>query len=147
MKKIGIIFQALLFFLPIVSLCGCSGESNEETWDEMPEKISSFLIQYFPGECQSFDKLSNGEYVAKMKNSVTVIFNSECQWISVNGNGGTISSYFLYDCLNEKLYNYIDGLGMLDNVYKVFIDKGIYYVELLDTDIEYDSMTGTITET
>lgn len=137
----------LIGAIVFVALTSCSTTSNEETWDKMPWKISSFITEYFAGECQSFNELSNGDFQVVMKNGPTIIFNNDYNWISVNGNGGTISEYFLYNCLPETLYDYIEGLDYLDQVYTVKIENGNYYVELIDTNVKYDTATKTITET
>lgn len=130
---------ALAVLIIIMGACG------DDAWDEMPTSISNFVSQYFPfGEIQSYTETADGS-VVHIKNGATLTFDRNYSWVEVNGNGATLPVEFLYDCLPESLYDYVESIDSLNDVYRVSRQSRIITIELSDAKITYDEVTGTIT--
>ncbi len=130
---------ALAILIIIMGACG------DDAWDEMPTSISNFVSQYFPfGEIQSYTETADGS-VVHIKNGATLTFDRNYSWVDVNGNGATLPVEFLYDCLPESLYDYVESIESLNDVYRVSRQSRIIAIELSDAKITYDEVTGTIT--
>lgn len=130
--------------IAIVACCATSGCSSDDAWNELPSTISQFVSKYFPEQGVSGFGESDGIYHVKMKNGAALSFASDYSWISVNGYGGTLPQMFLFDQLPPELYEYIQGLDQLKDVYSVTRDDRHYTVSLLDSSIIYETATGKI---
>ena len=53
---------------------------------------------------------------------------------------------FLFDQLPPELYEYIQKIDALGDVYSVIINRGLYTVDLIDTSVVYDMSTGAISQ-
>lgn len=122
-----------------------AGACNSDTWDEMPQSIANFVSQYFPfGELESYTE-SNGVEVVKIKKGATLTFDSNYQWIDINGNGSVLPSQFLYDQLPDALWRYIEEGENQNNVYRAQRSGGFITLLLHSTEIKFNQDTGEIT--
>lgn len=139
MKRNTITSFALFVVILMMGACG------NNAWDELPRSISSFVSEYFPfGEVQSYTEVKNGSIV-KIKNGATLTFDQNYEWTDVNGNGTVLPQNFLFDKLPDTLYDYIESMESVNDVYRVSRSANIITVEFPDSTITYDSDTGTIT--
>lgn len=130
-----------LLLVAMTTLPSC----HSTEWDDMPSEISEFLSKYFPEqEVSDFGSTDDGYHV-RLKNSVAVTFNNNCVWLSVNGYGQTLPQMFLFDELPPVLYEHLQELGELNNVYAVSRDTKSYFVRLLDSDLNYNISNDEIT--
>lgn len=138
MKRNTLTSIALIVIILMMGGCG------NNVWDELPQKIVFFISEYFPeGEIESY-KTSDDGSVVKIKNGATLSFNSDYQWVDVNGNGATLPQQFLFDKLPTNLYDYLESIEAVGGVYRVRHYANIYKVNLLDSELEYDELTATI---
>lgn len=123
-----------------------TGACNSDVWDDVPVPITNFISRYFPfGELESYTTHGNTETVT-IKNGATLTFDSDYEWTDVNGNGMTLPSQFLFDCLPATLYKYIEGLEMQADVYRVTRTSVSITVDLHSTEVVYNRSDGDITE-
>ncbi len=121
------------------------GACGNNAWEELPSSIVAFVTQYFPyGEIQSYTESSEGS-VVKVKNGATLAFDKNYAWTDVNGNGVPLPGDFLFDQLPGDLYDYIESIEGVGDVYRVSRRSRIVTVEMLDNTLTYDEITGTIT--
>lgn len=131
----------LIAALMIFCLSSCHGSE----WDDMPSQISEFVSKYFPAqEISEYGSTDDGYHV-RIRNSAAITFNNNCNWLSINGYGGTLPQMLLFDELPPVLYEYLQETESLDGVYAVSRDTKVYFVRLLDSDLSYDMATDTIT--
>lgn len=139
MKRNGLTFLALMVIVLLMGAC------NNNVWDELPSPIVKFVSEYFPfGEVSSYKVTESGSEV-NIKNGATLKFNKDYEWVDVNGNGQELPQQFIYDKLPPVLFNYIQEMEADHSVYRVVRLANIIKVYLLDSDIEYDESTQTIT--
>lgn len=118
---------------------------HNSLWDEMPSEISKFVSKYFPEIDIAEYNVVNGGYSVEMLNSATIRFNDSYIWTSVNGNGATLPQMLLFDELPGGLYEHLEAIEELGNVYLISRDSKIYRVQLLDSVLTYEIATGKIT--
>lgn len=144
-------FVALLAIMNLLSGC----EDNNVTDDSIPYCITSCMDQYFQGRAMSeYQELDNGYYRFSVKNGPTLVIDiiSNNDWnplfdlISYKGNGETMPQNMAWNKLPADLYNYIDGLESINQIYEMELSGNIITVTLTDTIVQYNTKTGTITE-
>lgn len=147
-----LVLPALLGFL-----AGC--ENNDVEEEGMPYALRQFADQYFQGrDISDYEKLSNGNYKFDISNGPTIVVSLSTEvtkppmtnlasLISYQGNGETMPQTMAWNFFPPELYNYIDGLEDINKIYSMELKNGVYYVSLFDTDVQYDTVTGTIIET
>ncbi|MDE6266411.1 MAG: hypothetical protein K2M07_03565 [Muribaculaceae bacterium] len=134
---------ALVFLAVTLIFAGCS---NNDLIDRLPEKISDFLEEYFPGQAvSSADFTPEGEYMVRLHNSALLTFDKENNWRSINGYGSTLPQMFLFDQLPPALYQYLQEMETIGGVYGVVRDNRLYRVELLNRSVIYNVEDGSIT--
>lgn len=140
MKRNTLSFLALMVVIVMMGACG------NNAWDELPSPIVAFVSEYFPfGEVESYKVDDNGVATVQIKKGATLKFDKNYEWIDINGNGSTLPQQFLFDKLPPLLYDYIEARESLLDVYSVSRTTNIITIEFLDSRIEYDESTGTIT--
>lgn len=139
MKRIAYI-TALLIAMTFMS--GCSDQYND-AWDALPETIAEFVSRYYPEAAVKKYVEDDGQYYVSIKNGAEIIFNSDYQWTSLNGRGGTLPQIFLFDELPPTLYSYLQETEEVDDVYTVSRDAAGYKVKTNSEIISY-SNTGII---
>lgn len=146
----------LSIILPVVTFAFVSCEDNNVTDDSIPFCITSCIDQYFQGRGMSdYEELPNGNYQFTVSHGPTLVidiisnneFNPDFNLISYNGNGETMPQNLAWNKLPADLYNYIDGLESINYIYQMKLAGNIIYITLTDTNIQYNTKTGKITET
>ena len=141
MKKATNLFLIIMLGV-IVVLGACTSDASEE----LPSPVSQFATQYFPGlGVKSYNELSNGDCIVQLSGGPTLRFNSEDQWIEIDGTGALLPQVLMYDQLPTELYDYLQGTEQQSDVYEVKRDKYYYKLTMQDTVITYDIATGKIT--
>lgn len=141
MKKVANLLLVIMLGVILV-LGACTSDASEE----LPSSVSHFATQYFPGlGVKSYNELSNGDCVVQLAGGPTMIFNSDEQWIEIDGNGALLPQVLMYDQLPTELYDYLQGTEQQSDVYALKRDKYYYKLTMQDTVITYDIATGKIT--
>lgn len=152
-KLLSYLFQSLLTAVMVVMFTSC--EDINVNNEGMPYAISDCADQYFQGRgISSFRELDNGNYEFTVNNGPTIIIdiisnnelNVQYDLISYKGDGESMPVNMAFDKLPETLYNYISGVESLNDIYDMVRVDNVIYITLLDTKLEYDIHTGTITE-
>ena len=99
--------------IALLMLMACSSS----LWDDMPSSISSFVSTYYPMSGISAYNESDGVYYVKIKNGATITFDSNYQWLTINGNGQVLPQTFVEDKLEPKLVQYLMEMEQTDEVY------------------------------
>ena len=113
--------------------------------DDLPDDISSFSSQYFPGQRVSDYSESDDGKRMELANGATIIFNDDNDWVTIDGNGSRLPEVLVYDQLPPALFQYLEEMEAANSVYKLSRTSSIYIVTLDDTYITYDIDSGTIT--
>lgn len=132
------LFAVLLIFA-LFTAC------KDSEYTALPDKIASFVTQYFPG--YSVDSYSNtgSLYHVRLKNGPGLTFNHDQDWISINGYGLTLPQVLLFDQLPPDLYVYLEETENTENIFSVERDGFAYTLVLLNETIKYDIATSKIT--
>lgn len=132
-----------IFIAAILLIFG--GCKDSEPWNELPDKISNFVTQYFPNTgIESFSE-STTTYHVRMSNGPGLTFNKDCEWEAINGYGMPLPQVLLFDQLPPALYKYLEETENLGNVFSLERNKATYNVVLLNSTLTYDIQTQEIT--
>ena len=131
--------------IALMALVLMMGACNEDDYNELPDSVARFVSEYYPFTEVSGYTMSEGNYVVDMKNGATLVFDSSLAWIDVNGNGSAIPETFIYNCLPETLYRYIQEMGLVQSVYRVTRNSEYITVYTIDTYFRYDIASLQIT--
>ncbi len=141
--------KILRHILPLLAVCaiclGPSSCSHDDVWGEVPEKIGSFIDQYFPNSALSSCTRTGSDYHVRIKDGPGLTFDSECEWTVIAGYGETMPQVLLFDQLPPALYSYLEEVQALGSVYSMERDKARYAVTLQNTSVVYNIATGAIT--
>lgn len=141
MKKLTNLMSLIVLGMLLV-FGACSSDVSEE----LPSAVSHFATQYFPGlSVKSYNEMSDGGCVVVLSGGPTLRFDSDNQWIEVEGNGARLPQVLMYDQLPPALYSYLQATEQQAGVYDVKRDRYYYKLTMLDTVITYDIATGKIT--
>ena len=132
----------LFTIVGLLILFSCSSS----LWDELPGPISEFLSTYYPSSTISSYSEHNGEYYVTVKNGASLTFDSNYHWTLINGNGEVLPQVFLYDQLPPALYQYIESLEALDDVYVASNNARNCMLTLKGCTVDYIYETGKISE-
>lgn len=130
----------------VLAICAALTGCSNSLLDQLPQKVSDFIGEYFPGE-----SVSTAEYnddttlVVRLRNSAIISFNKEYNWSSVSGNGSTLPQMFLFDQLPPAFYQYLQETENLSGVYGVMRNDRIYRVQLRNSSLIYNIREGSIT--
>lgn len=128
------IFYTLLLVLGM-SMVGCS---SDEPNVNLPESLSEFISQYYPNQrIDSYTKNSSGCTVI-VNDGPTIKFNAKNSWTSIDGNGSPIVQEFLFDQLPSPLYDYLETIDSLNQVFSISRDSKEYELKLLNSTLNYD---------
>lgn len=135
----------ILYLIAVIVASLLSACSEDNVYNSLPEPISKFVAQYYPGTDVSSFTNNNGVYTVKVSNGPTITFNKDYSWTSLDTNGNTISDVFLYDQLPPALYEYLQSTQATHSVYSVSRDSRQYELKLFDYSLTYDISTAQIT--
>lgn len=142
MKKV--LYLTLVLVLGTVVSC----KENGVDMSDLPTQVSAFITKYYPGV--EVDRWSNsaGKSTVYLRNSATIVFDNTADknWVSIDGNGGTLPQMLVYDQTPATLYRYIEENNAVNGVYGMSRDGKQYVVVLLDSRVIYDIATGKITQ-
>lgn len=139
--KIVRITIALLMSVAAVALVSCS---DTEAWDDMPDRVKIFVSTYFPAqEVDSYGNHGNIQTVY-LNNGPTLYFNSQSEWIKLDGNGVPLPSILATDLLPSPFLNYLQGLGAIDDIIIMQYNYPVYTVTLSSSTIAFDEQSGEI---
>ena len=137
--------KKLLYILPIAVVLCLNSCSNNENYDEVPQSIIEFITQYWPSPIiENYTHPNDNEYNVTIKNGPSIEFDGDYSWTEADGNGLELPQVFLYDQLPSKLYEYLESMEYLNEVFKVERTPRTYTLELLNTEIYYDIATGAV---
>ena len=87
MKKKMLNLWSLIVLGMIIVFGACSNDASEE----LPSAVSQFITQYFPGmSVKSYNVLSDNGCVVQLASGPTLRFDSENQWMDIDGNGARL---------------------------------------------------------
>ncbi|MCM1451620.1 MAG: hypothetical protein NC102_05140 [Clostridium sp.] len=138
MKRILLIFSVML----ALAAASCSHNDN---YDDMPQKVQNFIAQYYPNSEVSNFSSTYTTYTLIIKNGPTIVFNSDCVWTQINGNGMPLPKELLFNDFPPVLYNYLQETENTGNVFTAIRDSKEYIVELLDYTLTYNIASAEIT--
>lgn len=143
MKSLYNYISTTLIFGLIITIFSCS----DSLWDDLPEPVSNFITKYFPGQAIESEGWNDDStiYTVKLRGSDMITFDKILSWRSVNGRGGTVPQMFLFDELPPALYEYLQAMETLKDVYRVERTDSSITVELLASTVIYDLKNGKIT--
>lgn len=137
--------KIMLCLAAIFAVMGITSCSEDNVYSSLPDPISKFVAQYYPGAGVSDFTNKNGVYTVEVSNGPTITFNKDYSWTSLDANGNTVPDEFLYDQLPPALYEYLQSTQATHSVYSVSRDTRQYVVRLLDSSLTYDIATAQIT--
>lgn len=133
---ISVIMYSIALFI------SCQGT---DTYSELPRPIAQFVSQYWPNpEVTNFTHTDESTYEVYVKNGPTLKFNSDYEWITINGNGGALPEVLLYDCLPDRLYSYLESLSLFADCFSIERSPQNYTLTMLNFRVTYDITTGSI---
>jgi len=120
------------------------GSCGDDAWSELPGSVFEFVERYYPStEVESYHQDKNtGVQTVKIKNGATLTFNSENNWININGNGVTLPGMLLYDQLPGPLYSYLKEIEEVGGVFAAERTSEEYILNLLDSEVTYNFQNG-----
>lgn len=134
--------KELTAFLGLLLLMACSSS----LWDDLPQPIANFISTYYPMSGISEYNEHNGDYYVTIKNGASLVFDSNYNWLEVNGNGVVLPELFVQDALEPKLLQYLMELELTDDVYAATNDPREVILDMLNYKIRYIKETGEISQ-
>lgn len=142
MKGIRVLFST------VVALCLfalCFASCTESDLNQLPSSIKTFVAQYFPNiVVESYHTDAAGNTTVQLRNDATLVFNANQQWTQIDGNGSILPGDLIYDQLPSALYDYLESIDQVDQVYWLRKTAGEISVGLINTEITYDMATQTV---
>ncbi|WP_302613593.1 PepSY-like domain-containing protein [uncultured Bacteroides sp.] len=137
-------FEKLIFFPFVIGII-ILGACSDNVWNELPSPLTSFIERYYPGSGVSQFMQDDNCYKVKINNGATLIFDSEYNWLSIDGNGVRLPEVIVYDEVPPALFSYLQGTAQQGSVYRMRRDKNYYKLTMEDTVITYDISSGKVT--
>ncbi len=135
MKRLERYLNIFMIALVAAGLARCS---HSDLWNELPDKISYFISQYFPNsELNSVTETSDSYHV-RINKGAGLTFDKDGSWTVIDGYGLPLPQVLLFDQLPPKLYDYLQETEQLNEVFSMQRDKVRYTLTLLDSDLIYD---------
>lgn len=130
----------LMVLLTLLAIGSC----GDDAWSELPGSVFEFVERYYPStDVESYHQDKNtGVQTVKIKNGATLTFNSENNWININGNGVTLPGMLLYDQLPGPLYSYLKEIEEVGGVFAAKRTSEEYILNLLDSEVTYNFQRG-----
>ncbi len=133
-----------LLTLMLIAVIGFSS-CGHSPWDEMPVTVSNFVDKYFNEGTIAEATHTESGFVVVIKNGAQIIFDSEDQWVSIDGRGETLPQMLLTDQLPAKVTDYLRAMEILDGVYMIQRSNGILRINLADSYFTYNYSTDILT--
>lgn len=134
--------------LIVVLLCSFmwlpSGCDHSDIWNDVPPKIQTFIVRYFPSfSVSSCDNTASGYHV-RLANGPGLSFDVDYDWTNVNGYGMPLPEVLLFDQLPPKVYSYLQATDDTDGVFEISRDSLQYRIELLNSTLSYTIATDSL---
>lgn len=129
----------ILAVISIVMFIACS----DTLWDELPSEISTFITTYYPNSGISNYSEKDGGYYVTIKNGASMVFDSNYDWILVNGNGVPIPVIFIFNEM-PKIYQYLEAREMTSDLMEADNQPRNIILTFTDFRLEYIKETGEI---
>lgn len=144
-RTISLLRALAAVFISVALLMMPSACSNDNLIDQVPQPITKFIAQYFPGYgVGQYEHTSDGYHI-RLKNGPGMNFDSNYAWENVDGYGMPVPQVFLFDQTPPKLYSYLQGIEALNQVFSIARTSTTYSVTLLDSSLSYDIAREEIT--
>lgn len=140
-KIMNKIITSIFVFVAMV-LCSCS---HSDLYDGMPRKIQTFISQYYPNSQLESFTTTDTSYNVVVKDGPSIVFDANCNWTYINGNGGQLPQVLMFNDLPPRLYSYLEETEDTKNVYEMTRTSKEYTLVLLGYTLHYDIATGEIT--
>ncbi len=139
-------FNYILSLLFCVCLAAC--HDHEEVWNQIPQPIVNFIEAYWPGTyARSYNQAKDGTISVDIAYGPGLTFTHDYGWISVDGYGEPLPQQFLFDCMPQNLYRYLEETEATDRVFSAERNARTYELVLLDQNLTYTIATGEIRST
>lgn len=136
------IYYIVLLMAAVAGAC-----QSSDNYGELPRPVAQFVSRYWPDpDIESYTMPSAGKYVVVIRNSATLTFGPDYSWTEINGNGLPLPEVLVYDQLPAKVYEYILTASAASSVFVIGRTPRSYTVTLLDSTVEYDIGSGTISQ-
>lgn len=140
-SKLSRLAIALCLSAISISIVSCS---DTEAWDAMPERVAGFVSTYFPAlKVDTYSSHGNIQTV-QIHNGPTLYFDSQSDWIKLDGNGVPLPSILATDLLPFPFLNYLQGLGAMDDIIIMQRTYPVFTVTLSTSTITFDDQSGEI---
>lgn len=133
-----------LIHILILTALMLTGACSSNVRDELPEKISSFVAEYFPNRGIKSYTVTDSEERVQLNGGITIVFDNNREWTTADPGGNALPEAFLYDCIPPALLQYLENKSTTGNVYKAERTSRDYILTLNDTYITYNIETGEI---
>ncbi|MBD5163107.1 MAG: hypothetical protein HDT09_00210 [Bacteroidales bacterium] len=145
LRTISLLRALAAVFIAAALLMMPSACSNDNLIDQVPQPISQFIAQYFPGYgVGQYEHTATGYHI-RLKNGPGMNFDASYAWENIDGYGLPIPQVFLFDQTPPKLYSYLQGMSELNQVFSIARNSSTYTLTLLDSSISYDIAHQEIT--
>lgn len=134
------------FIILIVGLTALFTACRDSEWSDLPSGVSDFISEYYPEQTISSQEWKDGVYYVRMKSGEVITFDKDLKWRSLNGYGATLPQMFLFDCLPPALYEYLQSIESVNEVYRVERTLRDYIVETKNATVVYDIATGNVSQ-
>lgn len=125
--------------ISILMLIAC----GDTLWDELPSPISTFITTYYPNSGISDYEEENATYYVKIKNGASLVFDSNYDWIQINGNGVPIPPIFIFNEM-PKIYQYLEARELTSDLMEAKNEPRTILLTFTDFRLEYIKETGDI---
>lgn len=96
--------KPIIAIIGLLLLMACSSS----LWDEVPQPITKFIAEYWPGATVSSYNERSDNYYVTVKNGASIVFDANYQWTKINGNGVEIPSILIFNEM-PKVYQYLEA--------------------------------------
>ncbi len=143
-RNISLLRGLAALFVTIALLTMPTSCSRNELIDQVPQPLTQFIAQYFPGYGISQYEHTDGGYHIRLKNGPGMNFDSSYAWENIDGYGIPLPQVFLFDQTPPKLYSYLQGTSSLNQVFSIARTSESYSLTLLNSSLIYNISTEEI---
>lgn len=116
---------------------------SDSLWNELPSPISTFITTYYPNSSISSYDEKTDEYYVTIKNGASLVFNSNYDWIEINGNGVPIPQIFIFNEM-PKIFQYLEARELTSDLMEAVNEPRTIILTFTDFRLEYIKETGEI---
>lgn len=131
--------RPIIAILGLFILMACSST----VWDDVPTPIKEFISSYWPGASVSTYDERNGNYYVTIKNGASLVFDSNYQWTSINGNGVPVPSILIFNEM-PRVYQYLEARELTSDLMSAENNPRTIILTFTDFILEYNKETSEI---